>query len=102
MKTSDIADADGKPSDVETNKVGLARRFGVGVRTIENWLHWSIITGRMAGGEIVFDVADCDMRLLGHWWKRRSKSAAGGGPIVRHLEAVNWFGGRWSRSIQRV
>jgi hypothetical protein len=35
-------------------------------------------------------------------WKRRSKSAAGGGPIVRHLEAVNWFGGRWSSSIQRV
>ena len=35
-------------------------------------------------------------------WKRRSKSAAGGGPIVRHLEAVNSFRGRWSSSIQRV
>lgn len=44
----------------------MARRFGVGVRTIENWLKWSIITGRMAGGEIVLDVADCDVRLLRH------------------------------------
>ena len=48
------------------NKAGLARHYGVGVRTIENWLHWRIIAGRMAGGEIVFDVADCDMRLLRH------------------------------------
>src|SRR5664279_4914837 len=37
-----------------------------------------------------------------YWCKRRSKSAAGGGPIVRHLEAVNWFRGEWSRSIQRA
>ena len=35
-------------------------------------------------------------------WKRRSKSAAGGGPIVRHLAAVNSFRGRWSSSIPRV
>ena len=66
MKTSDIADTDDKPSDAETNKAGLARRFGVGVRTIENWLNRHIITGRMAGGEIFFDVADSDARLLMH------------------------------------
>lgn len=34
-------------------------------------------------------------------WKRRSKSAAGGGPIVRHLEAVNGFRGGWSSSMER-
>ena len=36
-----------------------------------------------------------------HAWKRRSKSAAGGGPIVRHLEAVNEFQGGWSSSMER-
>ncbi|MCX6929033.1 MAG: hypothetical protein NT154_38340 [Verrucomicrobia bacterium] len=66
MKTNDIAGADRKSTDREKNKAGLARHYSVGVRTIENWLHWRIIAGRMARGEIVFDVADCDMRLLKH------------------------------------
>jgi len=66
MKTSDIAGAGRKSTDGEMNKAGLARHYGVGVRTIENWLHWRIIAGRMAGGEIVFDLADCDTRLLRH------------------------------------
>jgi hypothetical protein len=35
-------------------------------------------------------------------WKRQSKSAAGGGPIVRHLVVVNAFQARWSSSFQRV
>jgi hypothetical protein len=64
MKTTNRANASLETNDGETNKAGLGRRYGVGVRTIENWLYRRIITGRMAGGEIVFDVADCDMRLL--------------------------------------
>jgi hypothetical protein len=35
-------------------------------------------------------------------WKRQSKTVPGGGPKVQHLEAVNWFRGRWSSWIQGV
>jgi hypothetical protein len=48
----------------ETNKSGLAARYQVGIRTIENWLAWEIIPGRMERGEIVADVAECDRRLM--------------------------------------
>ena len=50
----------------ETNKSGLAARYQVGIRTIENWLAWEIIPGRMERGEIVADVAECDRRLMGY------------------------------------
>jgi len=49
-----------------TNKSGLAARYQVGIRTIENWLAWGIIPGRMERGEIVADVAECDRRLMGY------------------------------------
>jgi hypothetical protein len=48
----------------EANKFGLAARYQVGVRTIENWLSWGILPGRMEHHKIVVDVAECDRRLM--------------------------------------
>jgi hypothetical protein len=47
-----------------TNKPGIAARYGVGVRTIETWLAWGIIQGRMERGEILMAIEDCDARLM--------------------------------------
>ena len=45
-------------------KVVLAARYGVGIRTIENWHYAGIILAGFEHGQAVFDVADCDERLL--------------------------------------
>jgi hypothetical protein len=49
---------------VTTDKRGLAARYLVGTRTIENWQNWRIIRGTRQGKKICFDVGDCDRRLL--------------------------------------
>jgi hypothetical protein len=48
------------------NKSGLAVRYDVGIRTIENWQYAGIIHAHFEHGQAVFDVADCDQRLLNH------------------------------------
>jgi hypothetical protein len=45
-------------------KSGLAARYGVGIRTIENWQYAGIIRAGFEQGHAVFDVADCDEQLL--------------------------------------
>ena len=47
-----------------TPKSGLAKRYQVGIRTIENWQYSGVIYARFEQGRAVFDVADCDERLL--------------------------------------
>lgn len=44
----------------------LAARYAVGIRTIENWQYAGIIRAGLERGQAVFDVADCDERLLNH------------------------------------
>ena len=46
------------------DKRGLADRYMVGVRTIESWYGTGIILGTRHGKCIMFDVGDCDRRLL--------------------------------------
>ncbi|MEI8289770.1 MAG: hypothetical protein WCH99_09875 [Verrucomicrobiota bacterium] len=45
------------------DKRGLAERYMVGVRTIEEWHGIGIIRGTRQGKRIFFDVGDCDSRL---------------------------------------
>jgi hypothetical protein len=45
------------------DKRGLAERYMVGVRTIEEWHGIGIIHGTRQGKRIFFDVGDCDRRL---------------------------------------
>lgn len=47
-------------------KFGLASRYGVGLRTIENWHYAGIIRADFEQGKAVFNVADCDERLLSY------------------------------------
>ena len=61
---------------LRTNKSGIAGHYGVGVRTIENWLAWGIIQGRMERGEILMAIEDCDARLLQYSAQRRKKKGA--------------------------
>ena len=61
---------------LRTNKPGIAARYGVGVRTIESWLAWGIIQGRMERGEILMAIEDCDARLLQYSAQRRKKKGA--------------------------
>ena len=61
---------------LSTNKSGIAGHYGVGVRTIENWLAWGIIQGRMERGEILMAIEDCDARLLQYSAQRRKKKGA--------------------------
>jgi hypothetical protein len=49
---------------VTADKRGLAERYMVGVRTIEEWHGIGIIHGTRQGKRIFFDVGDCDRRLL--------------------------------------
>jgi hypothetical protein len=49
---------------VTTDKRGLAERYMVGVRTIEEWHGTGIIHGTRDGKRIFFDIGDCDRRLL--------------------------------------
>lgn len=44
----------------------LAERYHVGVRTIENWQYSGIICARFEKRRAVFDVVECDERLLRH------------------------------------
>jgi hypothetical protein len=46
-----------------TDKAGLADRYMVCVRTIEEWHGTGIIHGTRQGKQIFFDVGDCDHRL---------------------------------------
>jgi hypothetical protein len=46
------------------DKRGLAERYMVGVRTIEAWQSAEIIHGTRQGKRIIFNVGDCDRRLL--------------------------------------
>ena len=61
---------------VRTNKPGIAARYGVGIRTIESWLAWGIIQGRMERGEILMAIEDCDARLMQYSAQRRKKKGA--------------------------
>lgn len=45
------------------DKRGLAERYMVGVRTIEEWHGSGVIHGTRQGKRIFFDVGDCDRRL---------------------------------------
>ncbi len=47
-------------------KVLLAARYRVAIRTIENWQYAGIIRAGSERGQAVFDVADCDERLLSY------------------------------------
>ena len=47
-------------------KIDLAARYSVGIRTIENWQCAGIIRAGFEQGRAVFDIADCDERLLSH------------------------------------
>jgi len=49
---------------ITTDKRGLAARYLVGIRTIELWIRDGIILGTRHGKRIIFDVGDCDRRLL--------------------------------------
>jgi hypothetical protein len=48
---------------VTADKRGLAERYMVGVRTIEEWHGTGIIHGTRQGKRIFFNVGDCDQRL---------------------------------------
>jgi hypothetical protein len=61
---------------LRTNKPGIAARYGVGVRTIESWLAWGIIQGRMERGEILMAIEDCDARLMQYSAEQRKKKGA--------------------------
>ena len=61
---------------LRTNKPGIAGHYGVGVRTIENWLVWGIIQGRMERGEILMAIQDCDARLMQYSAQQRKKKGA--------------------------
>jgi hypothetical protein len=59
------AAANSRAKTLRTTKSGLAKRYQVGIRTIENWQYSGVIYARFEQGRAVFDVADCDERLLG-------------------------------------
>lgn len=46
-----------------SDKFGIAAHYGVGVRTIENWLARGIISGQRKGKKLEFDIEECDRRL---------------------------------------
>jgi len=49
---------------ITTDKRGLAARYMVGIRTVEAWNGDGIIIGTRHGKRLIFDVGDCDRRLL--------------------------------------
>ena len=59
------AAANSRAKPLRTTKSGMAERYQVGTRTIENWQYSGVIYARFEQGRAVFDVADCDERLLG-------------------------------------
>jgi hypothetical protein len=48
------------------DKPGLAARYVVGIRTVENWQEAEIILGQMEKHKWTFDVQECDLRLFEH------------------------------------
>ena len=60
------AAANSRAKSLRTIKSGLAERCQVGTRAIENWQYSGVIHARFEEGRAVFDVTDCDERLLGH------------------------------------
>ena len=60
------AAANSRAKTLRATKSGLAKRYQVGIRTIENWQYSGVIYARFEQGRAVFDAADCDERLLGH------------------------------------
>jgi len=60
------AAANSRAKTLRTTKNGLAKRYQVGIRTIENWHYSGVICARFEEGRAIFDVADCDERLLGY------------------------------------
>jgi len=60
------AAANSRAKTLRTTKSGLAKRYQVGIRTIENWQYSGVIYARFEQGRAVFDAADCDERVLGH------------------------------------
>lgn len=60
------AAANSRAKPLRATKSGMAERYQVGTRTIENWQYTGVIHARFEQGRSVFDVADCDERLLGH------------------------------------
>ena len=73
MMDSKFDDADSKT--IEVDKRSLAEWFGVGIRTIENWLSVGVIEARLRGKRRIFDRDLCEQRLLQHTDlpKRRKK-----------------------------
>ena len=59
------AAANSRAKTLRTTKSGLAKRYLVGIRTIEKWHYLGVICARFEEGRAMFDVADCDERLLG-------------------------------------
>ena len=64
--SAEHAAANSRAKPRRTTKSGLAERYQVGTRTIENWQYSGLIHARFEEGRAVFDVTDCDERLLGH------------------------------------
>lgn len=62
-------------SKAKANKPELAHRYVVGIRTIENWTYRQIIQGAMEGGELVYDVSECDRRLMSYGKDAGQKTA---------------------------
>jgi len=55
---------EGKQAELVLTKFGLADRYSVGVRTVEEWLYRGLIVGSRRGRSLKFDAVDCDRRLL--------------------------------------
>lgn len=52
------AAANSRAKTLRTTKSGLAKRYQVGIRTIENWQYSGVIYARFEQGRAVFDAAD--------------------------------------------
>ena len=50
----------------ETDKLGLASRYRIGKRTLEEWLAAGLIHPRRLTRKLLFDVRECDRRLFSH------------------------------------
>jgi hypothetical protein len=63
LMSNSLGKIESESSLVTADKRGLAERYMVGVRTIEEWHGIGIIRGARQGKRIFFDVGDCDSRL---------------------------------------
>ena len=64
LMSNSLGKIESESSLVTVDKRGLAERYMVGVRTIEEWHGTGIIHGTRHGKRIYFDVAECDRHLL--------------------------------------